>query len=213
MSYVAWWYICTEASIKWSSSGQCSRPFVVLRYINDVTDIFHDTVSIKLFADDIKIYMEIENNSQTVIFQEYINVVSDWANKWQLKLSYNKCHHLRVALRKSDESACYLLNNVPLSRVTSCTDLDVCINSVLSVSEHINNVVVKAKRLTSLLLRSFLSKDPMLLITKAFTVYVRPMLEYCSPVWSPCYIGNINKLESVQGSFTKKLNWTVYFII
>ena len=97
-----------------------------------------------------------------------------------------------------------LLNNVPLSRVTSCTDLGVCINSVLSFSEHINNVVVKAKQRTSLLLRSFLSKDPMLL-TKAFTVYVRPMLEYCSPVWSPCHIGNINKLESVQRSFTKDL--------
>ena len=32
-------------------------------------------------------YMEIENNSQTVIFQDYINAMSDWANKWQLKLS------------------------------------------------------------------------------------------------------------------------------
>jgi len=31
------------------------------------------------------------------------------------------------------------------------------------------------------------------------------MLEHCSPVWSPCYIGNINKLESVQRSFTKRL--------
>ena len=39
----------------------------------------------------------------------------------------------------------YLLNNVPLSRVTSCTDLDVCINSVLSFSEHINNLTVKRK--------------------------------------------------------------------
>jgi len=37
-----------------------------------------------------------------------------------------------------------------------------------------------------------------MLLTKAFTVYVRPMLEHCSPVWSPCHIGNINKLESVQ---------------
>ena len=33
--------------------------------------------------------MEIKNNSQTVLFQEYINVVSDWADKWQLKLSYS----------------------------------------------------------------------------------------------------------------------------
>ena len=93
--------------------------------------------------------------------------MSDWANKWQLKLSYNKCHHLRVSLHKSDPSAYYLLNNVPLSCVISCTDLGVCINSGLSFSEHINNVVVKAKQRASLLLRSFLSKDPMLL-TKAF---------------------------------------------
>ena len=31
------------------------------------------------------------------------------------------------------------------------------------------------------------------------------MLEYCSPVWSPYYIGNISKLESVQRTFTKRL--------
>ena len=68
--------------------------------------------------------------------------------------------------------------------------------------QHINNVVTKAKQRSNLLLRSFLSKDPMLR-TKAFTVYVRPMLEYCSPVWSPCHIGNINKLDSVQRMFTK----------
>ena len=190
--------------IKWSASGQCSRPLLFLIYINDVSDLFHDNVSIKLFADDIKIYMEIENNSQTAIFQNYVNAVSDWADKWQLKLSYNKCYHLRVSLRKCDESACYLLNNVPLSCVASCIDLGVCVNSVLSFSEHINNVVAKAKQRTSLLLRSFLSKDAMLL-TKAFIVYVRPMLEYCSPVWSPCYTGNINKLESVQRTFTKRL--------
>lgn len=185
--------------------GSVLGPLLFLLYINDVSDLFHDNVSIKLFADDIKIYMEIENNSQTVIFQEYINVVSDWADKWQLKLSYSKCHHLRVSLRKFDAPAGYLLNNVPLSRVLSCNDLGVRMNSVLSFSEHINNVVVKAKQRTSLLLRSFLSKDPTLL-TRAFIVYVRPMLEYCSPVWSPCSIGNINKLESVQRSFTKRLS-------
>ena len=55
------------------------------------------------------------------------------------------------------------MNNVPLSCVASCIDLGVCVNSVLSFSEHINNVVAKAKQRTSLLLRSFLSKDAMLL--------------------------------------------------
>jgi len=35
--------------------------------------------------------------------------------------------------------------------------------------------------------------------------YVRPILEYCSPVWSPCYVGLINKIEPVQRRFTKRL--------
>ena len=49
----------------------------------------------------------------------------------------------------------------------------------LSFSEHINNVFVKAKQRISLLLRSFLSKDLMLL-TKPFTVHrllIQKMLE------------------------------------
>ena len=43
------------------------------------------------------------------------------------------------------------------------------------------------------------------MLTKAFAVFVRPLLEYCSPVWSPCTVTAINKLESVQRMFTKRL--------
>ena len=75
--------------IKWNASGSVLGPLLFLIYINDVSDLFRDNASIKLFADDIKIYMEIENNSQTVIFQNYINAMSDWADKCQRKLLYN----------------------------------------------------------------------------------------------------------------------------
>ena len=53
---------------------------------------------------------------------------------------------------------------------------------------------------------SFKSKEPRLLF-RAFTTYVRPigLLEYDSPVWSPRYAYLINKLESVQRRFTKRL--------
>jgi len=52
--------------------------------------------------------------------------------------------------------------------------------------------------------RCFLSKDANILC-KAFTTYVRPMVEYCSPVWSPVAVTLINQLESVQRRFTKRL--------
>ena len=38
------------------------------------------------------------------------------------------------------------------------------------------------------------------MLVKAFTrpTDVRPLLEYCTPVWSPCSMGLIKKLDIVQ---------------
>ena len=47
-------------------------------------------------------------------------------------------------------------------------------------------------------------KQPDILL-RAFAVYVRPILEYCSAVWNPGYLCDINKIESVQRRFTKRL--------
>ena len=40
---------------------------------------------------------------------------------------------------------------------------------------------------------------------RAFTSYVRPLLEYNSVIWSPRYVYLKDKLESVQRRFTKRL--------
>jgi len=42
-------------------------------------------------------------------------------------------------------------------------------------------------------------------LTRAFIVYVRPLLEYASPVWSPHHVGKIMQIESVQRRFTERL--------
>ena len=39
----------------------------------------------------------------------------------------------------------------------------------------------------------------------AFKTYVLPILDYCSPVWSPHNSDDIRSLESVQRTFTKRL--------
>ena len=69
-------------------------------------------------------------------------------------------------------------------------ELGVCVDSSLSFCVHINNIVVRVKQRANLLLKCFLSKDSSVL-TKAFIVYVRPILEYCSSVWSPSTVGNV----------------------
>jgi len=52
--------------------------------------MFTNNISIKHFADDIKIYIEIRDPCQAVDYQDCINSIASWALKWQLKFSINK---------------------------------------------------------------------------------------------------------------------------
>jgi len=40
---------------------------------------------------------------------------------------------------------------------------------------------------------------------KAFITYIRPLLEYASSIWSPTQAGLIDKVESVQRQFNKRI--------
>ena len=41
---------------------------------------------------------------------------------------------------------------------------------------------------------------------RAFVTYVRPLLEYATPVWTPHHVYLVFKLEGVQRKFTKRLS-------
>ena len=88
----------------------------------------------------------------------------------------------------------------------SCVDPGINVGSKLSFIQHISNVFSKAKARCSLILKCFLTNDVNMLV-KAYTVYVRPLLEYNCAVWSLCFKKDINLIESVQKYFTRK----VYF--
>ena len=74
----------------------------------------------------------------------------------------------------------------------------------LSFSLHIINITRKAHARANLILKCFVSRDCATLL-KAYVVYVRPLLEYCSSVWSPTLVQDINAVECVQRRFTKRL--------
>ena len=83
-------------------------------------------------------------------------------------------------------------------------DLGIIIGSKLNFNSHVSAVAHKAHVRASLILKTFVSRD-IDILTKAFTTYVRPILEYCTPVWSPHTACNINKIESCQRWFTKRI--------
>ena len=83
--------------------------------------------------------------------------------------------------------------------------LSVIVDSKLHFDSHISAIVHTAHSCANLILKCFHLRDKELLI-KAFCTYVRPLLEYCTPVkWTPRFNYLIGKIEQVQRHFTKCL--------
>jgi len=96
------------------------------------------------------------------------------------------------------------LHGSTLRTVDEVRDLGIFVDANMCFKAHINVIIAEAHLRANQIIRCFLSRD-IESLTRAFVTYVRPLVEYCSPVWSPSIIGQIKRLESVQKVFSKKL--------
>jgi len=69
---------------------------------------------------------------------------------------------------------------------------------------HINETVRKAHQHANATLRCFTTRDNVLLVN-AFKTYVRPIVEYNCVIWFPHLKHDIEHIEKVQRTFTKRL--------
>ena len=183
--------------------GSVLGPLLFLLFINDVMDNFSDGVITKLFADDVKMYVEITCPADYLKLQESLDYLYRWSIAWQLPISVQKCCTLSVGTTHHNNNNFYL-NQMQLPIHHCVRDLGILTDNQLKFNDHICSIVSRAHARACLINRCFLSKNVNLL-AKAFTVYVRPILEYCSSIWSPVYQHDIAKIESVQRRFTKRL--------
>jgi len=98
----------------------------------------------------------------------------------------------------------YKIDSHTLPNMECVSDLGVVVDHELTFSAHISRLVHKAIIRSKLIKKSFASRDINNLV-KAFLVYVLPIVEYCSQVWSPHTVKDIELVESVQRKFTKWL--------
>jgi Reverse transcriptase (RNA-dependent DNA polymerase)/Endonuclease-reverse transcriptase len=182
--------------------GSVLGPLLFLIFINDLPNILPKGINCVMFADDLKIFCEVSSESQHENIQKAIDAVYSWSKTWQLSLSVEKCSVLHLG--KNNLNKEYILNTKILKTDSSVRDLGIQISSDGKFSEHIRNIVINSHRRLSLIFKIFRSQNPELLL-KAYKVYVRPILEYCCPVWSPFYLKDISALEKVQKRFTRKI--------
>ena len=138
-----------------------------------------------------------------------IKNIEAWSNQWQLAINPEKSLLLHVGNTLQDRHQ-YLICNKLMSPSESIRDLGITYNSKLNFLEYIDEIVSKAFQRTYLLFRSFVSGN-ISILTRAFITYVRPLVEYCSYIWSPYQIQYIDKIERIQRYFTRRaLKWGVH---
>ena len=107
-----------------------------LIFVDELAKVLkHHGVVVKLFADDIKVYLEICNVDNAIQLQEALDLIVEWADDWQLGISIDKCNKLSIGKRQDITK--YYINGTELPCLPHCRDLGVTITSDLSPSIHI----------------------------------------------------------------------------
>ena len=120
--------------------GSVLGPLLFVLFINDIVDSMD--CQCYLYADDMKLYRIVKNDTETEILQTNLTKVVDWTEKWLLKLNVSKCKVLRINDKKiANDTGYEITENSVSSRlevVESERDLGITIDSQLNFGSHID---------------------------------------------------------------------------
>ena len=120
--------------------GSQIGPLLFIIFVNDIVDLLEKPASLKLFADDIKLYSRIENSHNPIT--KTLEKISDWSRRWQMKLNPTKSTAMKLGKHRSDAS--YSIDDVILPEVQSMRDLGITYDSNLKFDTYIANITSRA---------------------------------------------------------------------
>ena len=182
--------------------GSVIGPLLFITFINDLPDIVQSPVY--LFADDTKIFRLIQNPEDRNTLQSDLTKLTDWTNKWLLRLHPQKCKCMKLGKSSNEGDHKYSLLNTDLEEVTEEKDIGVIIDQKFSFESHISEKVKKANSMFAIIRRNFrhLDENTFLPLYKAL---VRSHLDYASSVWAPYKVKHLEQIEGVQRRATKQI--------
>ena len=188
--------------------GTVLGPILFIIMIDDLdSELLFSTAS--KYADDTRVSAKISSPDDAIRFQKELDdVIYPWGPLNNMALNGNKFEHLHVGKNLQQTQTSYKdpAGN-SIENKNSIKDLGVLITNNLTWKKHISEVVAKARAMSSWVLRTFTTRerDPMI---SMWNSQIRPKLDYCSPLWSPCpnNLGSIDLLEQTQRVFTRCIN-------
>lgn len=194
--------------------GTVLGPILFIIYIDDLINVLKSSKG-SIFADDTKLTKNISDESCQAMLQDDLDNVFTWSLLNNMELHERKFELVNYKLNKS-----CLLRNLPFTSIYQqytisngesieptdvVRDLGVYLSSDCSWTPHINQMTQDARKMAAWVLSVFRDRSPLLMMT-LFKTMVRCKLEYCCPVWNPSKISDIQTIENIQRSFTRRVN-------
>ena len=138
--------------------GSVLGPLLFILYVNDLPSEVSSFC--KLFADDAKLYKDLENLEDFEMIQNDIDKLCQWTIKWLMFFNVDKCKILHIG--KDNPNFDYQMedkdgNSTNLIVVNCEKDLGVYVQDNLKFDKHISLTVNRANRLVGLIKRAQLS--------------------------------------------------------
>ena len=182
--------------------GSILGPLAFIIFINDLEDGLDDVTIIRKFADDTKLGQRLSNETDRKILQDGINTLVQWATDWGMEFNVGKCKIVHTG--KNNPKHQYFMAGQPLTVSDLEKDVGFTLHASLRPHKMTEVAARTGKSVLRQLMQTFKFRDKKVFI-QLYKQYVRPHLEFATPVWSPWTQGDIDLLESVQEKAVKQV--------
>ena len=174
-------------------------------------NIFYDPIAAEVqnakilrYADDAKLYIEVESSEDCRRLQEDADRIVSWCKRNAITISAAKTELLLIGKHFKAWSPRLLVDGHLIQLSPSVRDLGVRVDCALNFVSQAREVARKASNVARVVWRVFSNRDPEF-YRLAYLSYVRPFLTYASAVFLAFTDAADDRLEAVQRRFTARL--------
>ena len=187
--------------------GSVLGPLIFLVLIGDIDkNVAFSFIS--SFADDTRVGKGIASEENVQQLQTDLEAIYGWSVENNMTFNSDKFELVRYKGANSKEiqlCTSYRSNDgSTIPEKQHVRDLGVTMSNDATFTQHIQEKCTAIKSKIAWVLRTFKTREktPMLTLWKTL---IMCHLDYCSQLWSPSRIGNIQSLELLQKSFLKRI--------
>lgn len=191
------------------NQGSILGPLLFLLMVNDLPAVLEQARCL-LYADDLKLFLEVRSNDDCVALQRDVDAVCEWSVANGMEFNMAKCGVMTFGRIRHPIFYDYNLNGSCMSRFSTTTDLGVTFDRGLTFHDHMVALSKESFRRLGFVLRNVCDFRNHHVLRLIYAALVRCKLESSMCVWNPHETTYILLLEKVQKAFLRYLYKRIY---